>query len=96
MLEWNVQRGWWIDENEGIETESLEELGPEFRETIANAGPSKFKASGPIVGVTQHEYLLLRPTSPNLKVMGLRTLRSGISSTYFSAKTRKVGMILTT
>lgn len=59
VLQWKVQRGGWIDESEGEQVESFEGSMPEFYELLQNAGSRKCKASGPITGMTMHEYMLL-------------------------------------
>ena len=62
VLEWKVWGGGRIDESEGKKVDSLEDTLPEFNDLLRKAGSSKFTASGPIPGMTQHEYgLLLTP-----------------------------------
>jgi hypothetical protein len=96
VLAWKFQRGAWIDESEGHEVDSFAECSPEFYEVLYKAGSSKFKAPGPIGKMTMHEYVLLPPPSPHMKVMGRGILMNGTFSIPFSAKTREVGVILTT
>ena len=61
-LGWKVLRRGWIDESEGKKLDSLEKDLPEFNDLLQRPGSSKFTASGPTPGMTQHEYGLLLTT----------------------------------
>jgi hypothetical protein len=62
VLDWKVRRGRWIDETDGKEVESDEVAPDGFVDQLRNAGSSKFRASGPMGGMTQHEYFNLLTT----------------------------------
>lgn len=58
ILEWQVQRGRWLDERAGVEQEQID---PAFKNLLSNAGSSTFNYEE-VKDLSQHERILLSTT----------------------------------